>query len=129
MFLAHPTAFQDFAWNSFLPDDALERSLLYFGNGCRLQKVLKKLLSGEGIVGVSLGGSVAAGTGVGNFEDAYPALFFGWLNATFPPRNGSHEFIYAGRGATTSGTFANCLRSFLPVEEVMLEYKQIYLNL
>lgn len=114
------------AWNAILPVDALERGLVYRGNGCRMNSFVKKLEAGKAVVVVTLGGSVTAGGRVENRKrDAYPPLFFDWINRTFPTLSGAHQFVNGGRGGMPSSTFGMCLDDFVPRKvfvQVLLTY-------
>lgn len=62
------------------------RGVTYYGSGSRLRRMAGKLLAGRPITAVALGGSVTYGHGVDDASQAYPALFFALLNASFPHR-------------------------------------------
>jgi hypothetical protein len=76
-------------WRPLLTAQQLQRGLAFYGSGARVEAVAAKLLQGKPIKAFTLGGSVTQGAGASNrTQSSYPALFFQFLNATFPHRCG-----------------------------------------
>lgn len=110
-----PSKFCQTAWNAMLPVGALERGMIYKGNGCRMHKFIEKLNDRQAVVAAALGGSITAGHQLHNpSRDAFPHLFFTWINTCFPSLIGNHTFLNSGRGGMTSSVFALCTESFVP---------------
>ncbi|GAB4816347.1 hypothetical protein N2152v2_003393 [Parachlorella kessleri] len=108
-YLAYPWA---------LPVGDRRRGLVYRGSGKQLEHVAGKLLAGQPITAVAIGGSITAGMGSMGREFAWPGRFRAWLNATFP--HPGHVVVNKGVGATTSGLFALCLDTMLAQQDVDL---------
>ncbi|KAL4442048.1 hypothetical protein ABPG77_011309 [Micractinium sp. CCAP 211/92] len=113
-------------WQPLLSNAARRRGLAFYGSGRRIERVAARLLAGLPITAATLGGSVTVGAGSsgqkgGSKPNAYPQLFFRFLNASFPHRD--HVFLNRGIGATTSGIYAVCADRMLPqsVDLVVVE--------
>ena len=72
-------------WEPLLTHKEVLRGQGYYGSGERLRRVAAKLLAGEPISVIALGGSVTRGSGSSDPEKtSYPARLFEFINATFP---------------------------------------------
>ncbi|KAK9833339.1 hypothetical protein WJX81_007962 [Elliptochloris bilobata] len=91
---------------------------------------MDKLLSGQPISAIMLGGSVEIGAELRAKDDAYFAHVSRWINETFPvkPGAGSHTFHNAARSATGSPFFASCLHDHVPDQNVDLVFLQFDVN-
>lgn len=98
-----------------LPPDALRRGLSYVGGGERLAALSRKLLAGEAVSVVTLGGSVTQGVGAPGGR-SYSHRLFEWVNTTFPVPPGAkqHTFTNRGIGGTTSSLFGLCAQAMVP---------------
>lgn len=76
-------------WQPALSKEERLRGLSYYGSGLRLQRVAAKLLAGQPIKVVMLGGSVTGGGGASAPDLAYAARFFQFVNTSFPHRCGA----------------------------------------
>lgn len=74
------------SWTPLLTAEEQARGVTYYGSGDSLHRVAGKLLAGQPVTAVTLGGSVTYGHGVEDASQAYPALFFAFINASFPHR-------------------------------------------
>lgn len=74
-------------WQPVLSHRQLRRGLTYYGSGDRLRQVAAKLLAGQPLMAVTLGGSVTRGAGAAP-DASFPQRFFQALNASFPHRWG-----------------------------------------
>lgn len=102
-------------WQPLLSAGQVRRGLGFYGSGRRIERVASRLLAGEPITAVTLGGSVTVGTGSSTYSThSYPARFFQFLNASFPHRD--HVFLNKAIGATSSGLFSVCAEKMLPKE-------------
>ncbi|PSC68097.1 CRT (chloroquine-resistance transporter)-like transporter [Micractinium conductrix] len=100
-------------WQRLLSPAQLRRGLSFYGSGRRIERVAARLLAGKPIKAITLGGSVTSGAGASNISvTSFPALFFTYLNATFP--HSDHEFTNKAIGGTTSGIFAACAKQMVP---------------
>lgn len=115
------TPLKNITWNSFLPNGAVKRGLVYYGTGCRLRHLISKLDQAEALTVATFGGSVTAATvGIDDKQYSYPRLFTEWLNKIFPPsKERRHTLIHAARGATRSTTFAMCMRDFVSIDTLV----------
>lgn len=73
-------------WKPALSPVQLRRGLCYYGGGRRIERVAAALMAGQPITAVTVGASVTRGAGASSEEFAYPAMFFDYLNASFPHR-------------------------------------------
>lgn len=109
-----------------LPPDALRRGLSYVGGGERLAALARKLLAGEAVSVVTLGGSVTQGIGAPNGR-SYSHRLFEWVNTTFPTPPGAkpHAFTNRGIGGTTSGLFGLCAKTMVPEDAdlIIVEFR------
>lgn len=64
----------------------MQRGMAYWGSGRRLRRVAAKLLAGQPIRAVTLGGSVTYGNGASSSGRAYAGRFFQFIRAAFPHR-------------------------------------------
>lgn len=75
-------------WPPLLAAEEQQRGLTYYGSGSRVRAFAQKLLDGEPVTVVALGGSITMGSGVPSPELCYTSRFFQALNASFPHRQG-----------------------------------------
>lgn len=99
-------------WAPLLTPEEQARGVTYLGSGSRMRRVAGKLLAGQPVTVVALGGSVTYGHGVDDASQAYPALFFAFLNASFPNRE--HVLLNRGLPGATSQVTAPCVHSMVP---------------
>lgn len=94
----------------------------YVGDRDRVLKFCDKLLSGQAVKIVLMGGSWTSGSGVENSANSWVPKFLGWVNETFP--NPNHAFLNQATRGVTSGFFAPCLQTLVPPDTdlVLLEY-------
>ncbi|KAI7839286.1 hypothetical protein COHA_006984 [Chlorella ohadii] len=109
-------------WQPALSKEERLRGLSYYGSGLRLQRVAAKLLAGQPIKVVMLGGSVTGGGGASAPDLAYAARFFQFVNTSFP--HSEHVFINRAIAASTAFLYAPCLRHHVPQDAdlVVLEF-------
>ena len=62
------------------------RGLSYLGGGARMRAFARRLLDGQPIKAVFLGGSITAGSGAGDVPFTFVSRFAQYLNASFPLR-------------------------------------------
>ncbi|KAL4423775.1 hypothetical protein ABPG75_001076 [Micractinium tetrahymenae] len=99
-------------WEPLLRQEDVERGMAYWGSGGRLRRISAKLLAGQAIKAVTLGGSVTYGNGASSPGRAYAGRFFEFIRAAFPHRG--HVLENKGMGAAGSGIFAACLDRMVP---------------
>eukprot|EP00884_Botryococcus_braunii_P016637 jgi/Botrbrau1/3657/Bobra.0204s0047.1 len=94
------------------------------GDPTRLRLALKKLVAGEAVKVVMLGGSVTAGMGVADRNESFAGLLSKWFHAFHPLVGGHVKFINSAVAATTSSYTSQCLPNFVPsdVDIVFLEF-------
>ncbi|MHB8130260.1 MAG: SGNH/GDSL hydrolase family protein [Mobilitalea sp.] len=80
--------------------DVFDRGIINVGNLTRMNRVIKKALSGEAIAIGFIGGSITAGTAATAPENTYVYHVYSWWKSKFP--NSKVEYINAGVGATNS---------------------------
>lgn len=83
-----------------LAPEVYTRSLVSQGNTVRLQKVLAKALSGQGITVAVIGGSITQGAKATKPQYNYGSRVAQWWRTTFPQTK--VQFVNAGIGATGS---------------------------
>lgn len=103
----------------------LLRSRLHLGTGNRVQRVLRKAMSGMPVTISVLGGSVTACQGAGDdlvAPECYPHRFYDWWNSVFPHPN--NELTNGAVKRTDSAYFAYCSTHHLPdrTDLVILEF-------
>ena len=96
-----PAAPLQLPWAPLLSEEEQRQGVSHGGGGARLRAVARKLLAGQPITAVTLGGSITYGHGCDDLALAYPSRFFAFLNATWPHRCGG-----AARGAGAAVLFA-----------------------
>ncbi|KDD72726.1 hypothetical protein H632_c2971p0, partial [Helicosporidium sp. ATCC 50920] len=96
---------------SLLPYEAQDRGLAYTGSGERMQGFVSKLLRGQPVKVVTMGGSTTAGRGAYRGRP-YPTRVGEWLDRTFPGAN--HTVVNIGMGATSSTLFSVCNEALIP---------------
>ncbi|TXT03892.1 hypothetical protein VHUM_04315 [Vanrija humicola] len=106
----------------------LLRSRLHLGTGNRVQRVLRKAMSGMPITISVLGGSVTACQGAGDdlvAPECYPHRFYDWWNTVFPHPN--NELTNGAVKRTDSAYFAYCSSHHLPdrTDLVILEFDTV----
>ena len=73
-------------WPPLFSEEEVQRGTAYYGSGARLRRVAAKLLNGQPITVVTLGGSVTSGSGVPTPQQNYASRFFQFINSSFPHR-------------------------------------------
>ena len=74
-------------WKPLLSPGQLRRGLAFYGSGRRIERVAARLLAGQAITAVTLGGSVTIGAGSTRTNvTSYAPMFFQFLNSSFPHR-------------------------------------------
>ncbi|PSC68096.1 hypothetical protein C2E20_8274 [Micractinium conductrix] len=112
-------------WKPLLSPGQLRRGLAFYGSGRRIERVAARLLAGQAITAVTLGGSVTIGAGSTRTNvTSYAPMFFQFLNFSFPHRD--HQFLNKGIGATTSGIFAVCADKMLPPDSDLVVVELTY---
>lgn len=102
-----PPTSNTFGLHNFTADaEALRRGLVTLGDGHRLRRFTHKLLSGQPVSIVIVGGSVAAGQGAVH-GNSFATRFYRWVQQAFP--HPDHRLHNAGIGGTNSMTFAACI--------------------
>ena len=109
---AAASALERLPWAPLLTPEDVARAQGYYGSGRAMRRVAAKLLSGQPVAVVTLGGSITRGTGASKPAHAYASRFFAALNASFP--HPQHTFINHGIGGTTSTIFAACTEQLVP---------------
>lgn len=103
-------------------DDELMSRAIQRGNVTRLKNVLKKVLRGEDITVLVIGGSNSAGGKLGLDENSFDGIYFKvfakWWNSTFGKAIKSFvKEIHLTIGATGSPFFAFCYKTFIADSE------------
>ncbi|KAK9826476.1 hypothetical protein WJX81_003204 [Elliptochloris bilobata] len=110
-------------------ESELARSVSHAGDASRLRLTLGKLLRGEPISVVILGGSIDIGADLDTAHDAYFVHVSEWISRTFPTANGSaHTFHNAARASTGSPYYASCLHDQVPQEDADLVFLEFDVN-
>ncbi|CDZ98034.1 SGNH hydrolase-type esterase domain [Phaffia rhodozyma] len=104
---------------------ALMKSKMHLGSGARVQKVIRKALSGHPVTISVLGASISACHGSGDnlvSPKCYPSKFFSWWNDVFP--HPASELTNGANRRTDSSYFAFCSSHHLPdkTDLVILEF-------
>lgn len=73
-------------WRALTTAEEQQRGITYYGSGDRLRKVASKLLAGQPIKVATLGGSVTVAGFLHRQGRSYAALFFRFINESFPHR-------------------------------------------
>ncbi|HWT77039.1 MAG TPA: SGNH/GDSL hydrolase family protein [Mobilitalea sp.] len=81
-------------------EEEFDRGIIHVGNTERIQKVMKKAISGEAIKVGFIGGSITAGAAATTPETCYAYLVYSWWKQKFG--QSKVEYMNAGVGATTS---------------------------
>lgn len=82
-----PAALQvEVPWEPVLTEEETLRGMTYYGSGTRLRRLVHKLLAGDSIKVVTLGGSVTCAAQLHRQQKSYSALLFKLINSTFPHR-------------------------------------------
>lgn len=76
-------------WRPLLTAEEVQRALGYYGSGAALRRVAAKLLGGQPVTVVMLGGSITRGSGASRPAATFASRFFQFVNATWPHRRGS----------------------------------------
>ncbi|KAI7842797.1 hypothetical protein COHA_003543 [Chlorella ohadii] len=88
------------------------RGVTYSGSGAALRRLAAKLLAGQPVSLVAIGGSVTSMGGREPDGESYIARVFQYINTTFPHRQ--HRMYNEGVPATSSETFEPCVESIVP---------------
>ena len=94
--------------------DALARGLGPLGSGSQMAALARKLLSGQRITAVVLGGSVTYGAGATNLSASFPGRLEAWLRYAFPAS--AATVLNRGIPASTSGLSAMCSERLVPAD-------------
>ncbi len=82
---------------------ALENSVMSVGNNARLQKVIEKAQSGEGITLATIGGSITEGAGAGTYQECWASRLWVRFKTAYGVNNGENVYLVnAGVGGTPS---------------------------
>ena len=121
-----PSLEQLWAYEPVLPPDALRRGGASQTGNEHLTAFVNKLLTGQAVSVVTLGGSVTFGAGLTDLNLSYPNHLFRWMNATFQPAPGqpAHRFKNNGIPGTSSALFAICTQDLVPADAdlIVLEF-------
>ncbi|CAL5221891.1 g4156 [Coccomyxa viridis] len=100
----------------------LAQGLSNIGDSRRMERFLQKLLNGDAVTMVALGGSITAGQGVTMARDNYVERLYRWVQATFP--NDQHRLLNKGLPGTTSAYVSPCALQIVPPDAdfVLLEF-------
>ncbi|KAL4427737.1 hypothetical protein ABPG75_001826 [Micractinium tetrahymenae] len=101
----------------------LEKGIVGYGDRARARRAFAKLLRGEPITAILLGGSVTFGQGASQRGVTdYASRVLAWINATFP--HPGHRLINSGVGGAISSYFALCTEWHAPSDSdlVFLEF-------
>ncbi|KAL4450123.1 hypothetical protein ABPG77_010792 [Micractinium sp. CCAP 211/92] len=93
-------------WKPLFTDEEIRRGTLY-GSGLRLQQLARKLVAGQPIKVVFLGGSVTNSADLEAQGLSFTARFEAFIRSAFPNRG--HVFINQGVPKSNSGWFASCV--------------------
>ena len=95
--------------------DTIDRASYYYGqNTFRVWKVFHKVLRGENIGMIVIGGSNSAGGGISDHRQLYHQLFLHWWNSLILPYTGSKLTITnLSLGGTGSDFFSLCLQNYV----------------
>ena len=104
-----------------ITDDLMSKAI-HIGNPTRLKNVLRKVLRGENVNLVVLGGSNSAGGYLGADEKSLDGLYFrvftNWWNKTIGKvTNASVKTLQLAIGGTGSYFFAYCYKTFIAEDE------------
>jgi lysophospholipase L1-like esterase len=80
--------------------EVFDRGIINVGNLTRMERVMKKAITGETITVSFIGGSITAGAAATTSEACYAYLVYSWWKNKFPKSNVT--YINAGIGATNS---------------------------
>ena len=96
-------------------EGTIDRASYNYGqNTFRVWKVFDKVLSGENIGMIVIGGSNSAGGGISDHRQLYHQLFLHWWNNLILPYTGSKLTIKnLSLGGTGSDFFSLCLQNYL----------------
>jgi palmitoyltransferase len=83
---ATPQIHLQLPWAPILTPEEVQQGTTFYGGGARLRRVAAKLLAGQPVKVVTLGGSVTYGHGVEDLSLSYPSRFFQFIKASFPHR-------------------------------------------
>lgn len=108
-------------WQPLFTDEEVRRGMLY-GSGLRLQRLARKLMAGQPIKVVFLGGSVTNAADLEAQGLSYTARFEAFIRSAFPNRG--HKFINQGVPKSNSGWFASCVATLVDPDTdlVFLEF-------
>ncbi|EIE19265.1 hypothetical protein COCSUDRAFT_58561 [Coccomyxa subellipsoidea C-169] len=110
------------AYRLLVSEQMLAQGLSNVGDSRRMERFFGKLLRGEPVTMVTLGGSISAGQGVTVSSDAYIPRIYEWVSSVFPHKN--HRFLNRALPGTTSSYVSPCALQMVPPEAdfVMLEF-------
>jgi hypothetical protein len=99
-------------WRPWLSQVEARRGVAYPGSGQALRRLAAKLLAGQPISIVSIGGSVTYEGGPEPNGESYIAGIFQYINTSFPHRQ--HKMQNEGMPSWGSENFEPCVESFVP---------------
>eukprot|EP00884_Botryococcus_braunii_P008547 jgi/Botrbrau1/17694/Bobra.0166s0118.1 len=104
--------------------EVYQRSLGSHGDPPRLRRVLRRLVAGQAIKVVMVGGSVTVGMGASTRNDSYPQLVLRWLSSLQPAGAPPIQMVNSAVSATTSSYASQCVSDFVPQDAdlVFVEY-------
>ncbi|CAL5223929.1 g6531 [Coccomyxa viridis] len=105
--------------------DMLKQATRHWGQPAGLQGVFRKLMQGELVRVVAIGGSVTTGMGARNLTEAYPYRIVQWLRSLgTDERPAKVEFVNSAVSATTSSYTSQCMHDFVPADAdlVLVEF-------
>ncbi|CAL8468221.1 g7760 [Coccomyxa elongata] len=110
------------AYRLLVSEQMLAQGLSNLGDSRRMERFFEKLLRGDPVTMVTLGGSISAGQGVSVPGDAYIPRVYDWIQTVFP--NKKHRFLNRALPGTTSAYVSPCALQMVPPEAdfVLLEY-------
>jgi hypothetical protein len=93
-------------WEFPLPPELLDRGVIYEGDHAPASRLAQKLLSGQPISVLMLGGSLTFGKGASSMGSTdWVTLFFSWLRSSFPVQGGGDDSSGSGgSGSDDSGS-------------------------
>ena len=97
---------QLFPGGALLLGRAAGRGLASSGDRSRLRRVVHRLLTGQPVRVLEIGGSITLTQGATPWTDGYTPRFNSWIEQTFP--HADHRLRFVGFGGGTSAIYAVC---------------------
>lgn len=92
-------------WRAWLRQAEARRGVTYYGSGAALRRLAAKLLTGQPVSIVAIGGSVTFFGGPDPSGQSYVAHLFQYINSTFPHRYGPAYLWSTNNGTGAVGAF------------------------